>query len=110
MLSNMYTQDAFDGVYITAIAPTIDGTPEHERFVEKFGESQDAYAAFGYDSIYLLWNQLQNSATTENIIEKIANAQDTGLVGTAVYHPELRETNVPMTVVRVENKNLVRIT
>jgi branched-chain amino acid transport system substrate-binding protein len=108
-VSRFYLKDdRFEGVYLMLMAFAVPGTSENEKFNAKFGEEQNGYAAFGYDIMHIINDALANGATPETLVQQL-NSVDSyqGLVGDVAVNQAMRDTNVPMVIMKVQGKAIV---
>jgi len=58
-----------------------DNTEFAQKYIARYGKSPDAYAALGYDTIYVLKDALDNASTKEELVEELKQTNLEGLMG-----------------------------
>jgi len=103
-ISRFYlTDDRFEGTYVMAMPFATPG--QNAKFNSLFGEQQNGYAAFGYDTMHMIDDALKNG-TLATLPVAFGQRSNTGIVG-AIQTEGARETHVPMKLLLVQNKTLV---
>ena len=104
------TMPQFEGTYMMTFPSTVSNTPEGAKFNSVYGETQNGYAAFGYDVMKMVHNALENGATPNTLVSALSSMSTyEGTTGKMMFSNELREANAPMIMTQVKNKQLIRV-
>lgn len=104
--SHYRTIPDFNGSYVLTPLVTAHGTPERERFLERFGD-EHINVAFGYDLVSLIGNASRNVSSSQ-IVEHVASSCTQGLIGP--MNCRGREANAQMVLARVQEGQVIPVT
>lgn len=101
--------DSAEGVYITTpkyyVSEDNKKISFEQKFSDKFDTNPDAYAALGYDTVYIIQEASQYEG---NMISNLKNTEIQTLMGD-VSSDSLGEMNFPLYPAKIENGNVVVI-